>query len=149
MLKSGQAGKKKGAGFYDYQPRLIDKARIGGFEPSRPVNPHLYGFFDGEGRKSIDFSQIQKRLVFLMVNEAALCLQQGTISCPEDGDIGAVLGLGFPPFLGGPFRYLDSEGIGRTVSDMENLSSTHGSRFEPAPILIHMAEHEEKFYWRD
>ncbi len=82
----------------------------------------------------------------MMINEAAMCLQQGTISGPEDGDIGAVFGLGFPPFLGGPFRYLDTAGIGRVVSEMGNLSRTQGPRFEPAPILVHMAEHEEKFY---
>src|SRR5208337_4454150 len=146
ILKSGYTGKKKGAGFYVYQPRLIDMVRIGGFEPARPVNSNIYGFFGGGRRKSVDSLQICKRLVYLMVNEAALCLQQGTISSPEDGDVGAVLGLGFPPFLGGPFRYLDSAGIGRVVSEMENLCSTHGRRFEPAPILVHMAAHQEKFY---
>ena len=83
-----------------------------------------------------------------MLNEAALCLEQGTICCPEDGDIGAVLGLGFPPFLGGPFRYIDSERIGQIVSEMQKLSSTLGPRFEPAPILVHMADREEKFYAR-
>jgi 3-hydroxyacyl-CoA dehydrogenase/enoyl-CoA hydratase/3-hydroxybutyryl-CoA epimerase len=133
-------------GFYDYRPRLIDMVRITGFEPAKPVNSNIYGFFGGGRRKRVDFSQICKRLVYLMVNEAALCLQQGTISSPEDGDIGAVFGLGFPPFLGGPFRYLDSAEIGRVVSEMENLCSTHGRRFDPAPILVHMAEHEEKFF---
>ncbi|MGA2026365.1 MAG: 3-hydroxyacyl-CoA dehydrogenase NAD-binding domain-containing protein, partial [Syntrophobacteraceae bacterium] len=149
ILKSGYAGKKKGVGFYDYHPRLVDKVRIPGFEPARPVNSNIYGFFGAGRRKRVDFSQICKRLVYLMVNEAALCLQQGTISSPEDGDIGAVLGLGFPPFLGGPFRYLDSAGMGRVVSEMENLCSTHGRRFEPAPILVHMAAHQEKFYGQD
>src|SRR5208337_3373640 len=96
ILKSGYAGKKKGMGFYDYHPRLIDKVRIPGFEPARPVNSNIYGFFGAGRRKSVDSSQICKRLVYLMVNEAALCLQQGTISNPEDGDIGAVFGLGFP-----------------------------------------------------
>ena len=149
MVKSGYAGKKKGAGFYDYRPRLVDRLRIPGFEPSMPVNSHIYGFFDASGRKSVASSQIWKRLVYLMINEAAMCLQQGTISGPEDGDIGAVFGLGFPPFLGGPFRYLDTAGIGRVVSEMGNLSVTQGPRFEPAPILVHMAEHEEKFYRHD
>jgi 3-hydroxyacyl-CoA dehydrogenase/enoyl-CoA hydratase/3-hydroxybutyryl-CoA epimerase len=148
LVKSGYAGKKKGAGFYNYQPRLIDRVRIAGFEPSMPVNSNIYAFFDGGGRKSVDSSQIWKRLVYLMINEAAMCLQQGTISSPEDGDIGAVFGLGFPPFLGGPFRYLDMAGIGRVVSEMGNLSVTRGPRFEPAPILVHMAEHEEEFYRR-
>ncbi len=146
MLKAGYAGKRKGVGFYDYRPRLIDKVRIGGLEPSRPVNPNIYSIFDARDTKSINPSQIRKRLVFLMLNEAALCLEQGTISCPEDGDIGAVLGLGFPPFLGGPFRHIDSERIGQVVSEMQKLSSTLGPRFEPAPILIHMAGREEKFY---
>jgi len=146
MLKEGYAGKKKGAGFYDYQRRWIDTVNIPGFQSAKPVNSNIYGFFGGGRRKSSDFEKIWKRLVYLMVNEAALCLQQGTISNPEDGDIGAVFGLGFPPFLGGPFRYLDSAGIRRVVSEMENLSSTHGRRFEPASILVHMAEHEERFY---
>ena len=157
MLKAGYAGKKKGAGFYDYKPRLTDRLRLGGFETSRPVNSRIYDLFHEGGRRGINlphkedisFSQIQKRLVYLMLNEAALCLQEGTISSPEDGDIGAVFGLGFPPFLGGPFRHLDSEGIGPIVSEMEKLSSTYGPRFEPAPILLHMARHEEKFYGRD
>ncbi|MGC9964871.1 MAG: 3-hydroxyacyl-CoA dehydrogenase NAD-binding domain-containing protein [Syntrophobacteraceae bacterium] len=148
MLKAGYAGKRRGEGFYDYRPRLVDRVRIGGLAPSRPVNPNIYGFFDARGAKSVNSSQIQKRLVFLMLNEAALCLEQGTICCPEDGDIGAVLGLGFPPFLGGPFRYIDSERIGQIVSEMQKLSSTLGPRFEPAPILVHMADREEKFYAR-
>ncbi|MGA3118375.1 MAG: hypothetical protein ABSF90_28610 [Syntrophobacteraceae bacterium] len=75
--------------------------------------------------------------------------QQGTISSIEDRDIRAVFGLDFQPFLGGPFRYMNSPGIGRTVPEMENLCSTHGRRFEPAPILVRMAEHEEKFYGPD
>lgn len=149
MLKFGFLGRKKGVGFYDHRPKLTDTVNIPGFEPQRKVNTSIYGFFDGGARKSLDPSQIWRRLVYLMVNEAALCLQQGTISSPEDGDVGAVFGLGFPPFLGGPFRYLDATGIGHVVSEMENLSSAHGGRFEPAPILVHMAEHEEKFYGQD
>jgi len=146
MLKAGYGGKKKGAGFYDYRRRWMDMVGIKGLQSERPVNSNVYGFFGGGRRKSVDSPQIWKRLVYLMVNEAALCLQQGTISSPEDGDIGAVFGLGFPPFLGGPFRYLDSVGIRQVVSEMENLYLAHGRRFEPAPILVHMAEHEERFY---
>ncbi|MFZ2447089.1 MAG: 3-hydroxyacyl-CoA dehydrogenase NAD-binding domain-containing protein [Syntrophobacteraceae bacterium] len=149
IVKSGFSGKKNGLGFYDYRPRPWEGLKIPGFEPPRPVNSKIYNSFAGRREKRIEFAEIQARLVYLMVNEAALCLQEGILSSPEDGDIGAVFGLGFPPFLGGPFRYLDAHGAGRTVSEMEDLAARLGPRFEPAPILAHMAEHEDKFYKTD
>lgn len=65
---------------------------------------------------------------------------------PEDGDVGAVFGLGFPPFLGGPFNYVDSLGAARIVTEMERLRAAYGQRFEPAQILRQMAENGSKFY---
>jgi 3-hydroxyacyl-CoA dehydrogenase/enoyl-CoA hydratase/3-hydroxybutyryl-CoA epimerase len=146
ILKSGFGGKKKGMGFYDYRHRFIDRFRFPGFEPLRPVNAKIYSFLQTTRKKHIEVPESQKRPVFLMINEAALCLQEGVISSPEDGDVGAVFGLGFPPFLGGPFRYLDSMGIGTVVFEMEKLASQLGRRFEPAPILVEMAKKEERFY---
>ncbi len=146
VLKSGWQGKKKGLGFYNYEPGLVGRLPLIGSRMPRPVNSKIYGFFGSGGRKRMDFSTVQKRLVYLMLNEAALCLQEGTIFSPEDGDLGAVFGLGFPSFLGGPFRYLDSVGTGRIVSEMEEMAMKFGDRFEPASILVRMAELQEKFY---
>ena len=147
MIKAGHGGKKKGAGFYSYKPGLLERI-IPEHDRPRVADPRVYGFFGGGPRRHVEHSLIQKRLLFLLINEAALCLQEGAISSPEDGDAGAVFGLGFPPFLGGPFHHLDSFGIGRFVSEMEDFAARFGPRFVPAPILVRMAEHEERFYAR-
>jgi len=81
-----------------------------------------------------------------MVNEAARCLEEGVISSPRDGDLGAVLGLGFPPLRGGPFRHVDAYGPAILVNRMEQLAARHGPRFQPAGLLVEMAERGGRFY---
>jgi len=75
-----------------------------------------------------------------------LCLQDGILRSPRDGDVGALFGLGFPPFLGGPFRYLDQLGSGFAVEMLEPLAEKHGPRFGPAGLLRDMAEAGKGFY---
>ncbi len=83
--------------------------------------------------------EIQSRIVLRMINEAVYCLQENILQSPEDGDVGAVFGLGFPPFLGGPFRYLDKIGAKHMLSELEALRNKFGERFAPAPLLMDMA----------
>lgn len=90
--------------------------------------------------------QIQQRTVLAMLNEAVRCLSDGIIRSPRDGDVGAVFGIGFPPFRGGPFRYMDTVGIQIVVQRLEDLNARFPGRFEPAEMLLEMARHRQNFY---
>ena len=68
------------------------------------------------------------------------------IENPLEGDIGAIFGLGFPPFRGGPFRYVDTLGAQQVVDILNDLASKHGARFKPAQILVDYAKSGKKFY---
>ncbi|CAM9377128.1 unnamed protein product, partial [Laminaria digitata] len=80
------------------------------------------------------------------VNEAVLCLQEGIISSPVDGDIGAVFGMGFPPFRGGPFRLLDQRGVGAYADMMNKLADEHGEQFRPCQLMMDHAGGDKKFH---
>jgi 3-hydroxyacyl-CoA dehydrogenase/enoyl-CoA hydratase/3-hydroxybutyryl-CoA epimerase len=139
LFTAGYKGRKNNRGFYRYG----DPA---GKKKKKEVNGEIYAFFGGPKRKKLDVKEIQNRLSLIMVNEAALCLQEGILHAPRDGDIGAVFGLGFPPFLGGPFRYIDHVGLPEFLALMEKLSEKHGSRFTPAQILRDREVNNQRFY---
>ena len=81
-----------------------------------------------------------------MVNEAIRCLGEGILRSPRDGDVGAIFGLGFPPFLGGPFRYVDSIGAAEVLRRIESYQQRFGPRWAPAPLLVEMAKANARFY---
>ena len=87
----------------------------------------VYGILGVSGDKTVDAKEIVERCVLMMLNEAALCWDEGMIRSLRDGDIGAVFGIGFPPFLGGPFRWVDAEGAGRVLERMRRLEGRFGA----------------------
>ena len=89
---------------------------------------------------------IQDCVALQMVSEAVRCLEDGILRSPRDGDIGAVMGLGFPPFRGGPFRWIDQQGAAAVADRLRSLAKEHGTRFEPAPMLAELADREERFH---
>ena len=147
LIREDFHGRKNGRGFYQYSSnwRKI-LGRLPGVRPSKPINKEIYRFFGGANRVKFDEAEIKERLALIMMNEAAQCFQDGIIQSPRDGDVGAVLGLGFPPFLGGPFRHMDETGIQQIVSDLEKWADKKGARFKPAAILVEMAEKGDVFY---
>jgi 3-hydroxyacyl-CoA dehydrogenase/enoyl-CoA hydratase/3-hydroxybutyryl-CoA epimerase len=87
-----------------------------------------------------------ERLLLLMVNEAIHCLDEGIVGSARDGDVGAILGLGFPPFFGGPFHYVDARGARAVLERLRALEAKHGARFAPAPMLVRLADEGRTFY---
>jgi 3-hydroxyacyl-CoA dehydrogenase/enoyl-CoA hydratase/3-hydroxybutyryl-CoA epimerase len=135
MNKAGLKGRKTKLGFYDYSSK------------KKKPNEAAYGYFAHRGsRKSFDDAEISARLSLLMLNEAARTLAEGVIATVRDGDIGAVFGIGFPPFRGGPFRYMDSVGIAQIVAQMEQAAQQFGERFAPCTLLREYAQAENRFY---
>jgi 3-hydroxyacyl-CoA dehydrogenase/enoyl-CoA hydratase/3-hydroxybutyryl-CoA epimerase len=81
-----------------------------------------------------------------MVNEAAHCFGEGILRSARDGDVGAIFGLGFPPFRGGPLHHVDAVGAAEIVRQLESYRAKFGARFAPAPVLLQMAEGGGSFY---
>lgn len=126
LIKQGFLGQKNGKGFYSYGVNSSD---------SSILNHEVYEWFGGQDRRNVSTVRIQHRIALALVNEAARCLEEGVIKRPEDGDLGAVYGLGFPAFLGGPFRFADRLGISKLVHMLEELTEDHGARFKPAAFF--------------
>ena len=145
LVDSGNLGAKTGRGFYVHEGRS-----------RRRVDDTVYDRLGVEPRRKPDAvaapaapAAIAERCVLQMVNEAARCLESNVLACARDGDVGAVFGLGFPPFLGGPFRYADAIGAAALVERLERLADRHGERFHPAGVLRDLAERQASFYDAD
>jgi len=136
LLDNDRKGKKNGKGIYDYT----------GKKPGKNVDESVYKLLGVTPSKTLSKEQIAERAVLLMLNEAAMCLDEKLIRNPRDGDIGAIFGIGFPPFLGGPFRYMDTLGLGHIVARLEHYQGQFGDRFAPAGLLKSMVANGQTFY---
>ncbi|MDB4916972.1 MAG: fadJ, partial [Gemmatimonadetes bacterium] len=137
VAESGRTGRKGKLGFYLYDAAGTKNA----------VDATVYNLLPhGPQRRDIDADEIQKRCVLAMVNEAARCLEEGVLRSPRDGDVGAVFGIGFPPFLGGPFRYIDRVGAEVVLNDLEQLNTRFPGRFAPSELILAHARGRKRFY---
>jgi 3-hydroxyacyl-CoA dehydrogenase/enoyl-CoA hydratase/3-hydroxybutyryl-CoA epimerase len=132
MQSAKMLGRKTGAGFYKYDGK------------QQTSNETM------EQWRSRDTSQdgdLARRLIFLMVNEAARCLEENVIESPEDADYGMILGTGFAPHRGGPLRFADYLGAEKVVDEMKRLAQ-QDEKFAPSEILRRHARDGTKFYER-
>jgi len=132
VLPKKLLGKKSGKGFY-----------IHGKE--KTVNPEVQSLVKG-GRAVSEQEAIQ-RMIYIMINEAAMILQEKVVDGPDTVDIGMIMGTGFPPFRGGLLRYADSIGIDQLVNDLEKLEARFkDSRFKPCAYILDLKNQGKKFY---
>jgi 3-hydroxyacyl-CoA dehydrogenase/enoyl-CoA hydratase/3-hydroxybutyryl-CoA epimerase len=127
MIADNRYGRKNGRGFYHYH----EGHKTG-------VDDTVYDLLGVRPGQRYASDVIEDRLVYAMLNEAALAVSDGVVRLPRDGDIGAIFGIGFPPFRGGPLRMLDDLGAGKVVERLTDLAAAFGERFRPAPALVEM-----------
>lgn len=139
LVADKRYGRKSARGFYLYGDKKKTKKKL--------VDESVYAVLGVTPKPgSTPKHEIAERCALAMVNEAALCFGEGILRSARDGDIGAIFGLGFPPFRGGPFRYVDGVGALDIVRRLERYEKQHGKRFTPAPVLVEMAQSGASFH---
>ncbi|MFZ3438173.1 fatty acid oxidation complex subunit alpha FadJ [Vibrio harveyi] len=134
LLNDGRKGRKSGKGFYTYKGK------------KKEVDKSVYKLLNLTPESKLSDNDIALRCLLPMLNEAVRCLDDGIIRSPRDGDIGAIFGIGFPPFLGGPFRYMDQFGLKELVEKMNEFASKYGDRYAPCDGLLTRAGEGRNFY---
>ncbi len=111
LYTNKRLGQKNGKGFYNY---ATDKRG----RPTKTAADEAYALFDAHcaERKEFDAEEIIARVMIPMANEAIRCLEEGIVGSPAEADMALLYGLGFPPFRGGIFRYIDTMGLENFVA---------------------------------
>jgi 3-hydroxyacyl-CoA dehydrogenase/enoyl-CoA hydratase/3-hydroxybutyryl-CoA epimerase len=141
LIADGRMGRKNGRGFYRYEP----DEKKGGLKRAG-ADESVYALIGSPAPRELPQREIQDRLALLMINEAVRTLEEGVLRSARDGDVGAIMGIGFPPFRGGPFWYVDRTGAATVLARLRELERSYGRRFAPAPLLEEMTESGERFF---
>jgi 3-hydroxyacyl-CoA dehydrogenase/enoyl-CoA hydratase/3-hydroxybutyryl-CoA epimerase len=136
MQSAKLLGRKSGAGFYKYER----KSQTANDEINKWRQPAATPSSAQDNRE-----EIANRVIFLMVNESARCLEEKVVASPEDADYGMILGTGFPGWRGGPLRFAENVGIKKVVDEMESFARTN-EKYVPCNLLREHAQKGTKFY---
>ena len=142
FVDAGLLGKKAGKGFFDHS------VKAKGPKPMHPEAAKIIAKYQhpSKSAKGKPIEEVVERVVLRFVLEAIHCLQDGIIASPRDGDIGAVFGVGFPPFRGGPFMWIDTVGPDVILAKLQKLEAEHGPHFAPPKILVDKVAKGESFH---
>lgn len=142
FLEEGRLGRKANKGFF-----LYEKGKSQMVKGHKVIDESVYDHLpNGRTTRVANLDEMGERLVLALANEASRCMEEGILLDPESGDLGAVFGIGFPPFQGGPFRYIDRYGARNVASRLRALELRFGKRFAPAKILAEMSDAGTTFY---
>jgi 3-hydroxyacyl-CoA dehydrogenase/enoyl-CoA hydratase/3-hydroxybutyryl-CoA epimerase len=134
-------GRKTGAGFYKYEGKAQTPNDSLAQWRRSDASSLAAKQISGEGAAAT----LSNRLVFLMVNEAARCVEEKVVDSPEDVDYGMILGTGFAPFRGGPLRFAEHFGLSKIAEELERLAQSE-EKFSPCEVLKKHARDGTKFY---
>jgi 3-hydroxyacyl-CoA dehydrogenase len=138
MVEHGWLGAKSGLGFYRHgKSRRKPNAHIS--QVLEPAIAQRAGDAILTGKEQI--AHIRDRLIPLVVNEAARCLEEGGYDAAKI-DLAMVLAGAWPPHRGGPLRYAQDQGLPELLATLKKLSATHGPRYEPCALLQRLAQGE-------
>lgn len=137
VIAAGHLGKKNSKGLYLYE--------AGG--RNKNFDPAIYETMGVEPQSGkVSSEEMVERCMLAMINEAAMCLDEGIVETPDELDLGMIMGTGFPPFRGGLLRYADTLGPHRIVEKLRKYEAQCGLRFKPSDAILKRAESGTKFY---
>ena len=131
----GRLGKKVGQGFYDHG------------EQGKRLWPGLAELYPLRAEQPQP-QDLRQRILYVQALDAAKAMAQGVLLSPADGDIGAILGVGFPAYTGGPFCFIDGIGLPAFVAEADRLADLFGEHLRPNDLLREMAAKGQTFYGR-
>ncbi|NEX87659.1 fatty acid oxidation complex subunit alpha FadB [Aeromonas rivipollensis] len=140
MYDASRFGQKNGKGFYAYEQDKKGK-------PKKVADAAAYELLTpiAKPKQEFDKDAIIARMMIPMINEVVLCLEEGIVATPAEADIALVYGLGFPPFRGGVFRYLDTIGLDAYVAQADQYADL-GPLYRVSDRLREMAAQGKTFY---
>ena len=142
LFEAGRLGRKTGSGFYDHRKKKQVVDRTGLESPLAQARKDR----NVTVRSGIRGAEITDRLVLIMINTAAWCLENHVVESPGDVDLGMIMGTGFPPFRGGLLVHADRMGLQRINDQLTQYAESFGNRFKPSPLIQEFAQKNSGFY---